>query len=95
MATTPIADYLRLVEGDADRTAALTSRVDRLEVGVLRPKMRELYVTRYLVAHHPEGARWHQERARPDGATVVQVLEVCHSVTAAWQGAQCLELGAA
>lgn len=70
MTTSPIADYLRIFESDKDWIASLHARVARVEAGTLEPKMRELvYVVGYLIAKHTEAARWHQERARAEGAT--------------------------
>lgn len=69
-AAAPLADYLRIFEGDPEWIANLRARIARLEAGALQPKMRELvYVAGYLIADHAEAVRWHQARAREAGAT--------------------------
>jgi alkylhydroperoxidase/carboxymuconolactone decarboxylase family protein YurZ len=66
----PASIYELAYGNDAEWQHGLQRRLERLEAGRLDPKTRELaFVAGYLVHRNPDGARYHQDRARQHGAT--------------------------
>jgi hypothetical protein len=84
MATSPIASYMRVLEGDEDWIEALNARIARVDLDALGDRCMQVHV----------------DKARSLGTSDVGIPEgvptpkICHSATTAWRGASYLGLGA-
>lgn len=105
-----IANGLRVYSADGEWLRLYLKRSDAIRKAprTLDERLVQLLSMAVTLENHGYSGNWndgciqvHEDKSRALGTSeeevleVVQILEICHSVTTAWEGARCLGLGGA